>query len=157
MRTFLHGWRRKAGVATLVVALAVFGMWTRSLYFTDICCANLFGDYHVIQSRHGIAVWLRQIGIGVIADVTDSYGKIDHYRPEYRYSKWNEAWEPDEVWRCDWQYRLGEAGAGCHEQMDDGKLRTLWWRIAYWELVVPLTLLSAYLILWKPRKRSSPN
>eukprot|EP00456_Euglypha_rotunda_P016931 TRINITY_DN156_c0_g1_i5.p2 TRINITY_DN156_c0_g1~~TRINITY_DN156_c0_g1_i5.p2 ORF type:complete len:127 (+),score=12.56 TRINITY_DN156_c0_g1_i5:105-485(+) len=27
----------------------------------------------------------------------------------------------------------------------------------YWWLVLPITLLSAYLILWKPRKRASPN
>jgi hypothetical protein len=31
----------------------------------------------------------------------------------------------------------------------------LWrvWHIPYWSLTIPLTLLSAYLILWKPRKR----
>ncbi len=27
------------------------------------------------------------------------------------------------------------------------------WIIQYWEVVLVLTLLSAYLILWKPRKR----
>ena len=31
------------------------------------------------------------------------------------------------------------------------------WRFPYWALVLPLTLLSAYLILWTPRQRSSPN
>jgi hypothetical protein len=27
--------------------------------------------------------------------------------------------------------------------------------IPYWSIMLPLTLLSAYLILWKPRKRDS--
>lgn len=29
------------------------------------------------------------------------------------------------------------------------------WTVSYWSLILPLTLLSAYLILWKPRKRVS--
>ena len=31
------------------------------------------------------------------------------------------------------------------------------WLIPYWFLAIPLTLLSAYLILWKPRKRATPS
>ena len=31
------------------------------------------------------------------------------------------------------------------------------WRIPYWSLVFPLTLLSAFLILWKPRKQTGPD
>jgi hypothetical protein len=31
------------------------------------------------------------------------------------------------------------------------------WNIPIWSLVLPPTVLSAYLILWKPRKRSCPN
>jgi hypothetical protein len=31
------------------------------------------------------------------------------------------------------------------------------WKIPYGAIVIPLTILSAYLILWKPRKRAKQN
>lgn len=31
------------------------------------------------------------------------------------------------------------------------------WSISYWSLIVPLTLVPAYLIVWKPRERPDPN
>lgn len=46
-------------------------------------------------------------------------------------------WETEMIYRatqCDWRF-------------DEDS-----WVIPYWPLAVPLTLLSAYLILWKPRK-----
>lgn len=153
MNEFFHGWRRKAGIATLVVACVVTGMWLRGLYVADIWCANLLGDYHVLQSGHGVVTWSRQLGIGRLAEVTESHVRIDHYLPEYQYSKWTEGWEPYEYWQCCWEYRLGDLGFGCHEQIDGDGLRTLWWRIGCKELVGVLTLLSAYLIFWKPRTR----
>ena len=33
--------------------------------------------------------------------------------------------------------------------------RPSFWTISHWTVVLPLTLLSAYLILWKPRKQKS--
>ena len=35
MFTFFHGWRRKAGVLTLLLACVVMGGWVRSLAITD--------------------------------------------------------------------------------------------------------------------------
>jgi hypothetical protein len=35
MHTFFHGWRRKAGLVSLVMALAMFGLWMRSMVHYD--------------------------------------------------------------------------------------------------------------------------
>ena len=157
MREFFRGLRRKVGCVTLVMACAFMGMWIRSDFMTDIVTTNACGDLHILQSGHGVVSWVRQVGVGSIVHGWCTYDSIDHQQPSLKFTKWSEAWEPVSGWRCCWQYRIGDLGLGCHEQIDRGKLRTLWWRAAYWELVLPLTLLSAYLILWKPRKRREAN
>ena len=59
----------------------------------------------------------------------------------------------DIEWRRDW------AGfTAVSYSVTDGAeiLRTLSFIFPYWSVVLPLTLLSAYLILWKPRKKPKP-
>jgi hypothetical protein len=36
MREFFRGWRRKAGLVTLVMACAVMAMWARSRFINDV-------------------------------------------------------------------------------------------------------------------------
>ena len=36
MSTFFHGWRRKAGCVSLVMASALMGTWERTFWATDI-------------------------------------------------------------------------------------------------------------------------
>lgn len=107
MHTFFHGWRRKAGVVTLVLALAVLVAWMRSQFVTDTY--DLF-EYHagsrllVLESRSG---WLLII-----------------------------------------KFRLFPNAVGPASLVQDGGVG-----INYFLMITPLTLLSAFLILWKPRKR----
>ena len=152
MREFFQGWRRKSGLALLAMALLLTAAWFRSLVLTDIFATVAFGDHHVVQSGHGVVVWARQLGFTIFIDGWYSHDTIEHRTIVSKSSKWNEAWKPAESWRCCWQYGIGDAAVGCHEQVEGGgRLRTLWWRAPYWELVLPLTLLSGWLILAKPR------
>lgn len=153
MREFFHGWRRKVGCVTLLMAGFVCGAWCRSLIVTDIFNVDGFGDHYYVQSGHGVVAWIRQRYRCADDVFACGHGTIEHTDSRYKYSKWGEPWQPVEHWRCCWQYGIGYAAIGCHEQVGGG-VRTIWCRAPYWECAIPLTLLSAYLLLWKPRKRT---
>jgi len=55
MSEFFHGWRRKAGCVTLVMASAICGVWTRSLYV----CDRFWIPSHFLGSGGGCAWWMR--------------------------------------------------------------------------------------------------
>lgn len=101
MREFFHGWRRKAGVITLGLALAVMGLWIRSRIVDDqfTVCGMQFKSYGGVFERSDF----------LFLDVD----------------------------------RFGSSEA-----------REVFWSLQYAWVAIPLTLLSAYLILWKPRKRA---
>ena len=58
----------------------------------------------------------------------------------------------------EWQRRYAGfvIGSGYTEALGEPVAKKLW-IIPYWPLVLSLALLSAYLILWKPRKRTEPK
>ncbi|MDB5341952.1 MAG: hypothetical protein JWP89_329 [Schlesneria sp.] len=57
MHTFFHGRRRKAGIATLVVALASSGMWLRSANMCDDVYIRGSHGYHSLDSLGGSLKW----------------------------------------------------------------------------------------------------
>jgi hypothetical protein len=131
MREFFQGWRRKAGTVTLVLALAVAGIWMRSRIVCDTLQFKFRGRLHDIVSysnqTSGVS-WKYELEFPEVmdwgsvplkeVDVDDIEGTLANYREAYRDLGFSE------------------------------------WHIPYWSLVLPLTLLSAYLILGKPRKRN---
>lgn len=57
MKEFFHGWRRRAGVVTLVMALALFGLWGRSLCIVDVVSVLQLD----LQSAHGHLNWFADL------------------------------------------------------------------------------------------------
>ena len=115
MRTFFHGWRRKAGVATLAVACLSATLWIRSF---------------VVEVRLAIK------DVNFVARSTlGGFGWSWDYQ--------NEIAEDPAV---EWMY--------CPIR-DLPSIYRVPAPIPYWPVVLPLTLLSAYLILWKPRNRDA--
>lgn len=186
MRTFFRGWRRKAGVAALVVALALMAVWIRSTIVLDsiliitnngasnheiISAAGEFRwDYYTGRSRRYFG-WLESYPMwGVyplrsiqaesrmrgpwdpeaLADEKEEYADFDDGTP------YEPAERPKNVrWKWGWcGLKLG-TGAIKVAITPTGLTTPLDFRataIPYWILTVPLTLLAAYLILWKPPK-----
>jgi hypothetical protein len=128
MREFFHGWRRKAGVASLVMACAVTSLWIRSQANLDV-------------------VWLRVLGQQFA--VNTSPGQLLMFRLDTAHF--------DDVLWFSMETRSAEGVAIIksidHLNGQHPEPGTHYLRIWYWSIVLPLTLLSAYLILWKPRKR----
>ena len=118
MHTFFHGWRRKAGCVTLVMAIAVGGMWARSLVVMDRVwfCRN--AQLHHVISFDGVLSWWK--------------------RPQTPPSP--------AIPSLGWS-------STTFDELTTVALYQSTWHIQFKTLAIPLTLLSAYLILWKPRKR----
>lgn len=114
MHTFFHGWQRKTGVFTLLVACVFATGWARSL-ITD--------DYVVAFRRSFIS--------------TKGRFYLGHqFSLDHRSLAW-------------------EAGPGLFPPMNTVEIETV--GAPYSIVAAPLTLTSAYLILWKPRKRKTSD
>jgi hypothetical protein len=140
MREFFKGWRRKTGCVALVMACALAGEWMRASVTED---AYLLTPQHAIVSGDGYmtVVFTRRHG------------------PQYWYMAFTKRVDSGPGGSLKWEqrWRWGVAGVGCGVDVllvngteeDEAK----WCRIPYWGIILPLTLLSAYLILWKPRTK----
>lgn len=124
MHEFFHGWRRKAGVAALILACAVFVGWMRSRVVWEVICFER-GDRQqaIIVLDDGIAweSWdLSELGGAVDVWQTFEESDFDSIRSEL---------------------------VGIRELHGVKE-----WRLSWGLAVSSLSLLSACLILWKPRK-----
>lgn len=124
MGEFFNGWRRKAGLVTLVMACVLTAGWMRSMGYQD--AVMIFGEKRclMIASANGSASWVLE----ETSEDTPAYDRATWY----------------------WINRpiTSDNGNEFHATHGLGTPRF----IHYWSLVVPLTLLSAWLILIKPRK-----
>lgn len=147
MQSFFHGWRRKAGVVTLVMACVLASAWLRSITYEDKFRLSRHSTSEVLvisAHQHVIIAWQNGASAGKMPFWTS--GRLpEHgwvftaednvtiylglYGSSFGYNTFvTEAWVPKTI-----------------------DITTL--HFPYWIVVIPLTLLSAYLLLWKPRKR----
>ncbi|MDB5346741.1 MAG: hypothetical protein JWP89_5118 [Schlesneria sp.] len=151
MWSFFYGWRRKAGGVTLVMACVFAAAWVGSLTEMQALFRLNENDTHLVASVDGNISWERIWPI-----------------PTPRRSRWvhkrNRIVGPnDPDSDCDVHWNITgfgfdfrafsklETGAGVPPYTQEFAL----WQIPYWSITIPLTLLSAYLILWKPLGRES--
>jgi hypothetical protein len=144
MKELFHGWRRKAGVATLVLACVLMGVWARSYLIED---EFWYAENHgsgphfalIVVSHTGISWW-----------------------------SWQSPTLPNPAPRSDWRSfpvnSKSKFDVFNSHQRSIPYLRTRVemreWHSPLWPFailaILPLATLSAYLIVWRPRKRSSP-
>jgi len=135
MSDFFHGWRRKAGCFLLVMASLLVGGWIRSMYMWDI-----FGDDDSVMP-----IFLHS------SDNTFFLSRHSDWEFALCFPTWStNAFRPVsrliETGREEWRFRV--LGVG-YATLPDGQFLML----PYWLIVVPIALLSAYLLLW-PGKRA---
>jgi hypothetical protein len=154
MREFFQGWRRNVGCFTLVMASATCGLWVRGQRVTDelIVPGRLLPAFRsrwiVYSSIRGIELE-RQWSDNQGADYTLPNGQFisrsiisEDRRTRLPESSFDPVIDKQNCC-CDFIFETGHLKHG-------GKVRT--WVAPFWSFILPLTLLSAYLILWKPRK-----
>ena len=129
MREFFHGWRRKAGCITLVMAVMVFVIWMRSRLICD--------QFAYPQNDYQWTIFSADGCLSVYA------AKLDPLEEGYT------AWWSGENHRDD--------PSAPQLSLIVYRIRPAVWMLPYWMFVLPLTLLSTYLILWKPRTKVNRN
>lgn len=125
MKAFFHGWRRKVGCVALIAACAVTGMWLRSLHIFDTVSFTTEQSQHQVTSADGSVYWK-----AVNRNDAQQHGKGWTQVEPSKYPN------PEKV-KFIQLYFLRNANAV----------------VPYWSLILPLTLLSAYLLLVPSRKR----
>ena len=154
MSEFMTGWRRKTGIVTLALALLFSAGWVRSFTTRDVYSFVHDGSMITFRSfqgglggqRFSPSGWMTSTGWS-----SDHNFKFSWIDPWWRLDNFDDA---DIEWRWDWAgFSFGSA-----VKKDPPILRNLnLWIVPYWAIVSPLVLVSAYLLLGKPRRLSPPS
>lgn len=142
MGNFFHGWRREAGCVTLVIACVFMGLWARSYYVEDWLVLPIRSAPTELLSRpSGIAVVTVD---GVPPEAYSAHFHWDAFQRDKMVFK-----EPlARLGKVDWRWDFG----GFHFSKEGQGQVIRWYMIPYWSFVIPLTALSAWLLLSKPAK-----
>ncbi|MBC8116025.1 MAG: hypothetical protein H7062_16685 [Candidatus Saccharimonas sp.] len=148
MGEFFKGWRRKAGLVTLAMALLFTIALMRSYVVSDTFYVSSGQTLHQLTSFAGALTWTRSGGEDETVPIQWQTNQISETFP----SPWG--WHGREV-KYEWQWRGAGFSIGAFSYDAGGYaswLRVDVLTISYSSLVLPLTLLSAWLILGKPQK-----
>ena len=149
MSDFFKGWRRKIGVVALVLACVFAAGWLRSLTIRDVFTFKKDKLTIAFRSFEGGLGWQRFTPTSSLASTgwrSDNNFKFSFSDPWWRFDNIDD----DEI---DWRWDRGgfSFGAASKKNPEFLRRRLELWTIPYWSIVIPLTLLSAYLLLTKPR------
>lgn len=155
MREFFHGWRRKAGCVALVMACAMMVFWFRSYVVSNAICYLGRDRDHRVALESGHVSWSRSVSDYSLEGSPAGPDLRPHWISfpiPYEYPDP----EPDVI-----EYRYQWAGFKVETVVFNYEppARVSALQIPCWSIVLPLTLLSAYLFLWKPRPKpkGEPN
>ena len=136
MGEFLRGRRRKTGLVTLVMACVFMGGWMRSGSVSEFFIVKFVPDYaYVFGSHHGVLTWA-----GRGSDGTEKFYSILPSSIQLMSGL--------RFLRC-WRFFGIESAEAIVEQ---NGITIAYWNIPYWSVVIPLTAISGFLLLSKPRK-----
>jgi len=143
MGDFFKGWRRKIGVVTLLMALVAMGGWIRSQFIGDsMWFDNTFGRLHF-----GLASTQSDI---LIASSIDDGSQLRSSFPKFATTE-ADGFQENLDRQFEWHWRVLGFGHGESIRGLRSPRGFQIWAIPYWSIVIPLTLLTAYLLLAKPR------
>jgi hypothetical protein len=144
---FFHGWRRKCGLVTLLLASLFLTLWIRSLSTADdLCYSSDPNNIELIAvSEGGRLLWW-------------GHRKMAAMRPLQAIGKWSLSLHSNEYisfddWDVEWTFRRCglEIGVVHFDPVDTAPF----WVIPYWLTTLPLMGLAAFLLLIKPRQSTS--
>ena len=149
MHEFFKGWRRKVGCVALALALVVMAGWIRSRF--------IFDNIVVVTDDQTFVTYLSCIhGVGWY---TSHYRKLK--LPATMHSlRYSTAEQPSNSEMVDGEGKdLSQNLFVIYVDDTDSDPQCQTIIVRYFVIAIPLTLLAAYLILWKPRKspRSHPQ
>ncbi len=151
MSEFLRGWRQKTGVVTLVMACVACSIWLRTQHATDVVKIERRGARDVVHSYDGRIIWFH------LTLIPGTFPLKTAFPPLLEWKTYDKSHYPNSQLigpvpsrSENWSWEL--CGIYCGRRTFVNGYSAVW-AVPYWVIAIPLTLLSAYLILWKPRKR----
>ena len=170
MGEFFKGWRRKAGLVMLAVACGLSLAWLRSYEKNDridglIAARSVHGyfvstngDMNIIRrfplppddafnSLH-LKNWISWRAVNAQPTHPVLLGRAAAYEEQSGAGQLDCWSEFTVAWRFD--FAGFHCGEGRHRSWESWDVQL--WTFPYWSITLPMALLSAYLILWKPRK-----
>lgn len=146
MGMFFHGWRRKTGLVTLVMACVCMGGWLRSFSFMDQLRIpdHRRQQIHVFHSLNGALRWIR-IEQGAEPDdvlFTPNWMVVSRKTKPQAFASDNR-FIPETNCRFHW---AGFGAADLSSNAPAGSFPTIVW-FPYWSIIMPLTMISAWLLL----------
>ena len=149
MGQFFRGWRRKAGVVTLLMACVFMTGWVRSFGFHDEVSFNTTELTDSLSSHLGCLYWMR-----VRLHRSDNLPFLKRFHWQNARLQALQVWKEEDA-GLHWKWHF--LGIGVRNlSRSNGEPYYSFFVITYWSIVLPLTLLSAILLLSKPRK-STPS
>jgi len=156
MGDIFRGWRRKVGVVTLLTALVFMGGWLRSLVTINRFTIKSDGyNFNWLASFNGSIAWQRVVPVDASKWSTD----INEFVPELFQSTAEGVAEYvlgallGNEDKFEWKHRLFGFEIGEYQQEEALEaVRVTIWKIQYWSITIPLTLISLWLLVSKPRK-----
>ena len=129
MREFFKGWRRKAGVVTLMMACAMTALWNYTRTVRSETVFPLGSRLNVVYGFEGCVYWVGY-------DMPLRWG----FRTGFRSRDWLE------------QFSVRDFDSMWAELEEKRRFQMQYWNFRPGNVVIPLTVLSACLLLW-PGKR----
>jgi hypothetical protein len=146
MWSYFRGWKRKIGVVTLAMACGFMMAWMRSFHYWDAFTFVSGNSLDRLLFGHEGITWERTLEPGSVLL------RVSHRRYRCIYDAKGlrpllEGWNYRHLWR--WQF----CGFDFGELMVEGQAgkHRLLFSVPYWSIVAPLTLISAWCLLTKPR------
>ena len=152
MREFLRGWKRKVGVCTLVMACVFVAGWVRSMSCSDsvrIRCGRFCDEQ--LSSYDGQLLWDHQI-----INFRRSMSGVSWPRVSWNVYSFNALGNLDRE-NITFEIKSLRSGVALYSAKisQAGKIVSVPSNCVvfapYWSIVIPLTLLSGWLLLSKPR------
>jgi len=136
-------WRRKLGVVTLGLACVFMGGWLRNMRTNDQVIIAIGEPCHVFASQDGYLRWTSYKELNTTAAPvlwqSSSVGEMSGIG------------EPLDNAAIKWRWRWLWCGFDCGRGLIHGIFPVGVWAVPYW-IDIPLTGLSAYLLILTPRK-----
>ena len=134
---------------TLLMTCALAAGWVRSFAHVESLWVSSPKILHMFTSQRGAIRWGKQIP------------NLDHdYSIDFSEVPDAISLDHETFWRSyemEWRYGFGEFDFGAGTESAVGQItRMERWCLPYWSIVIPLTLLSTYLLLRK-RRVAKPN
>lgn len=148
MPAYFKPLRRKIGVFTLLIACIFMAGWVRSSFCSDVINTSVWNTIQSIRTTKAGLLW-----------VSEEYpGTMFGFCPQIQLGNAS-TWDFQGPWQLEWKSCGIKFGEGHFENIQAGitfNVRAKYWIIPFWLIVIPLTLLSVWLLLSRPRAQKSP-